>query len=57
MTVPDGNYVAVLEMSESRARDRAGPIVRIPFVKGPMPQMVEQPDKEGFMGVVLRYQP
>jgi hypothetical protein len=55
--VPDGDYVAKIEMSESRARDRAGPVVEIKFKKGPMPQMVDVPNKEGFMGVTLRYMP
>jgi hypothetical protein len=55
--VPDGSYVAVLEMSESRARDRDGPVLRIPFTKGPMPQTVEPAAQEGFTGVVLRYEP
>jgi hypothetical protein len=55
--VPDGNYVAVLEMSESRARDRNGPLLRIEFTKGPSPQTVEPPDQEGFTGVALRYEP
>jgi len=55
--VPDGPYVAVLEMSESRARDRAGPVIRIPFMKGPSPQTANQPAQEGFTGAMLRYEP
>jgi hypothetical protein len=55
--VPDGDYVAVVEMTESRARDRAGPVLRIPFKKGPTPQSVEVPDGASFTGVVLRYTP
>lgn len=55
--VPDGDYVAKLEMSESRARDRAGPVLTIKFKKGPMPQMVDVPAQEGFMGITLRYMP
>ena len=55
--VPDGEYVAVLEMSESRARDREGPLLRIPFTKGGAPQTVEPSDQEGFSGVKLTYTP
>jgi hypothetical protein len=55
--VPDGAYVAVLEMSESRARDRSGPVLRIPFMKGPSPQTADPPAQEGFTGVMLRYEP
>jgi hypothetical protein len=55
--VPDGEYVAVLEMSESRSRDRAGPIIRIPFTKGPSPQNATATDQEGFSGVTLSYAP
>jgi hypothetical protein len=55
--MPDGDYVAVLEMSESRARDRDGPLLRIPFTKGASPQTVEPPDQEGFSGVSLTYTP
>jgi hypothetical protein len=55
--VPDGAYVAVLEMSESRARDRNGPVLRIPFTKGPSPQTANPPAQEGFTGVMLRYEP
>jgi hypothetical protein len=55
--VPDGDYVAVLEVTESRARDRAGPLLRIPFTKGPAAQMVDAPANESFTGVVLRYTP
>jgi hypothetical protein len=55
--VPDGDYIAVVEMTESRAADRAGPVVRIPFKKGPAPQMIEAPSVETITSVVLRYQP
>ena len=55
--VPDGPYVAVVEMTEDRAADRKGPVVRIPFMKGPAPQMIEAPAVETITGVVLRYQP
>lgn len=55
--VADGEYVAVLEMSESRARDQAGPVVRINFTKGPMPQTVTVPDMPSFTGISLRYTP
>ena len=55
--VPDGAYVAVVEMSESRARDRAGPLIRIEFTKGPAPMMVEPPAAESFTGVKLSYAP
>jgi len=55
--IPDGAYVAKLEMSESRARDRAGPVVEIKFTKGAMPMMVEVPNQASFTGIVLRYMP
>jgi hypothetical protein len=55
--LPDGDYVAVVELTESRARDRAGPLLRIPFKKGPAAQMVDVPGNESFTGVVLRYTP
>jgi hypothetical protein len=55
--VPDGPYVAVIEMSESRARDRAGPLVRIEFTKGPSPQTVEPAAMESFTGIKLTYEP
>jgi hypothetical protein len=55
--VPDGELVAVLEMSESRARDRNGPLLKIPFTKGASPAMAMPPDQEGFSGVSLSYQP
>ena len=55
--VPDGDYVAVLEMSESRSATREGPLLRIPFTKGPAPHMAMPPDQEGFSGVSLSYQP
>jgi hypothetical protein len=55
--VPDGPYVAVLEMSESRARDRMGPLLRIPFTKGPSPQSASPQAQEGFTGVMLSYEP
>jgi hypothetical protein len=55
--VADGEYVAVLEMSESRARDQAGQVVRIKFTKGPMPQTVMVPDEKSFTGISLRYTP
>ena len=55
--VPDGEYVAKLEMTESRARDRAGPVVEIKFTKGAMPQMVEGANQASFTGIVLRYTP
>ncbi len=55
--VPDGSYVAVLEMTESRARDRNGPLLRIPFEKGATPQTLEVPDEESFQNVVVRFSP
>ncbi len=55
--VPDGEYVAKIEMTESRARDRAGPLLEIKFTKGAMPQMVEVPNNASFTGVMLRYMP
>lgn len=55
--VPDGNYVAVVEMTESRAADNAGALVRIEFTKGPNPQMVEPPAAESITGIKLRYTP
>ena len=55
--LPDGEYVAVVEMTEDRAADRKGPVARIPFVKGPSPQMVEAPAVETITGIVLRYSP
>ena len=55
--VPDGEYVVVLEMTEDRASGRAGPVLRIPFTKGPAPQQIEAPDQEGFSNVSLSYAP
>jgi hypothetical protein len=56
MIVPDGDYVAVVEMTEDRAAS-PGPVLRIPFKKGPEPQMVEPADEMSFTGVSLSYQP
>lgn len=56
-SVPDGEYVAVIEMSESRARDQAGPVVRIKFTKGPMAQTVMVPNEKSFTGISLTYTP
>lgn len=55
--VPDGPYVAVIEMSESRARDRAGPVMRIEFTKGPSPQTVEPANMTSFTNIKLMYEP
>jgi hypothetical protein len=55
--LPDGEYVAVVEMTEDRAADRKGPVARIRFTKGPNPQMVEAPAVETITGIVLRYMP
>jgi hypothetical protein len=55
--VPDGNYTVVLEVTESRARDRAGPLARIDFVKGAQAQTVERPDDEAFENVVVHFEP
>ena len=55
--VPDGDYVAKIEMSESRARDRAGPVLEIKFKKGPMAQTVEVPNQASFTGASLSYTP
>jgi hypothetical protein len=55
--VPDGEYVANIEVTESRARDRAGPVIKLKFVKGPMPQMVEMPNQMSFTGISLKYMP
>jgi hypothetical protein len=55
--VPDANYVAVIEMTESRARDAENKLLRIPFTKGPSAQTVDVPNNESFTGVVLRYTP
>jgi len=55
--IPDGDYVALVEVTESRARDRAGPLLKIPFTKGPNPQNVDVPDAPSFTGVTLRFQP
>ena len=53
----DGEYVAVLEMTESRARDNEGKVLRIPFTKGPMPATVMVPDDASFKGITLTYTP
>jgi hypothetical protein len=55
--VADGEYTAVIEMTESRARDRNGPLLRIEFTKGPSPQMVMPPDEMNFKGISLSYTP
>jgi len=55
--VPNGDYVAVLEVTEDRALIRSGPVARIPFTKGPDPQTVNVPDDKSFTGVVLHYTP
>jgi hypothetical protein len=55
--VPDGEYTAVVEMTESRARDRNGPLLRIKFTKGPMAQTVMPPNEMNFTGIMLRYEP
>jgi hypothetical protein len=55
--IPDGDYVAVVEMSESRATAQSGRVLHIPFKKGPAPQTVQIPDDASFTGVVLRYMP
>ena len=54
--VPDGDYVAVLEVTEDRGA-RPGPVLRIPFKKTAAPQMVEVPNEKSFTGVTLRYTP
>ncbi|MDH5673310.1 MAG: DUF2271 domain-containing protein [Myxococcales bacterium] len=55
--VPDGNYTLVLEITESRARDLAGPVMRIDFTKGTEPQTLEPADEANFTGVLVQYQP
>jgi len=55
--VPDGSYFVVAEMTESRARDLSGPVMKIEFTKGPEAQTVERPADEAFESVVVHYQP
>jgi hypothetical protein len=55
--VPDGDYVAVVEMTESRGRDDEGRLLRIPFKKGPAPQTVDVPDEASFTGIGLSFAP
>jgi hypothetical protein len=54
--VPDGDYVAVLEVTEDRGA-KPGPVLRVPFKKTAAPQTVEVPNEKSFTGVVLRYTP
>lgn len=54
--VPDGDYVALVELTEDR-KQAPGPVLRVPFTKGPAPQMVEPPDEKAFTGISLTYQP
>jgi hypothetical protein len=54
--VADGDYVAVVELTEDRAQT-PGPVLRVPFKKGAEPQMVDAPDEESFTGISLTYQP
>lgn len=56
MLVPDGDYVAVVEVTEDRAAT-PGPVLRIPFKKGHEPQTVEVPDEMSFTEISLTYQP
>jgi hypothetical protein len=56
MVVPDGDYVAVVELTEDRAAT-PGPVLRIPFTKGTEPQMIDPPDEMSFAGISLTYQP
>lgn len=54
--VADGEYVAVVELTEDRAAT-PGPLLRVKFKKGPEPQMVDAPDEMSFTDVSLTYQP
>jgi hypothetical protein len=54
--VPDGDYICAIEMSEDRGFT-PGPVVRIPFNKGPAGAMETAPDQRGFTGITLSYQP
>ena len=56
MLVPDGEYVAVVEVTEDRAAT-PGPVLRVPFTKGPEPQMVDVPDETSFKGITLSWAP
>jgi hypothetical protein len=56
MVVPDGDYVAVVEVTEDRGTS-PGPVLRVPFKKGPEPQMVDPADEMAFTGISLSYQP
>ncbi|HKU42482.1 MAG TPA: hypothetical protein VJR89_30190, partial [Polyangiales bacterium] len=55
--VPDGEYVCKIEMTESRARDRMGPVISIKFTKGAAPQMVDGPTDPAIKGATLKYMP
>jgi len=56
MVVPDGDYVAVVELTEDRAAS-PGPLLRIPFKKGPEPVTVDPSDEASFTDISLTYQP
>jgi hypothetical protein len=53
--VADGMYNLVIECTEDNFR--AGPNAKIPFMKGPEPQMVKPADKAPYTGLMLSYQP
>ncbi|MDD9969287.1 MAG: hypothetical protein OXR73_23795 [Myxococcales bacterium] len=54
--LPDGPYVAVVEMTEDRAAS-PGPVIKLEFAKGAEAQSVEASDQKGFSGVSLNYAP
>jgi hypothetical protein len=56
MLVPDGDYVAVVELTEDRAAT-PGPLLRIPFKKSAEPQTIEPSDEMSFTDISLTYQP
>jgi len=55
--VPDGSYFLVVEMTESRAADVHGPVMKVEFTKGPEPQTIERPTDEAFEDVLVSYEP
>jgi hypothetical protein len=57
MLVADGEYQAVIEMTEDRARANSAVVLRIPFTKGPAPETVDVPDEDSLTGIVLKYTP
>lgn len=54
--VPDGDYVAVIEVTEDRMAS-PGPVMRIPFTKGAEAHMVEPSDEAAITGVKLTWEP